>query len=512
MVNGDCHITLGNSKRNRALVIGVFILFTLIYYLFTAFKVKNGDSIEYAFMVPESVETNQYQYVENLSDIWHSQCTHFMVVNGRFILHFIVQIYCGLLPNQAFAISNAFMFLLMTLLMAKLTKLDLSDIHKALLLNCLTYLYMSKIFLDTAYQVGYLWSSVGMLSFLIMYRDMRSRNALKIIPATVAALLLGSLHEAFAIPVSALIIFDYLRRRGHITPQQYCMAIAFGIGTIITISAPGNYVKLSDCNRMPLLLAPMFFCINLNMGWALIILLLIRRQDRRLPLEQRSIRRFIRQEWVIFSAIVVGLATFAIAGVVYRQALHGINLLFIILIFKILSQYKLGKFWLTALVIITMAMMYSNYKHYEICNRKYTEVQRQYYSSDDGIVVLPQPLYGEQYRKAEILCIPYAWIARSKDRNAPDLHIYPEGLKAVPDDRDTTFLRPLGDEAWLMVNSKAHPRTFVLSKYLFGVKFSEHPIDFSSDALGLVKETDAWTAVAYYNDHKPLFKTEITLQ
>jgi hypothetical protein len=512
MVNGDCHITLGNSKRNRALVIGVFILFTLIYYLFTAFKVKEGDGVEYAFMVPESVETNPYQYVENLSDIWHSQCTHYRVVNGRFVLHFIVQIYCRLLPYQAFAISNAFMFLLMTLLMAKLTKLDISDIRKTLVLNCLTFLYICHTSFDTAHQVGYLWSSVGMLSFLVMYRDMRSHNALKIIPATVAALLLGSLHEAFVIPVSALIILDFLRHRCRITPQQYCMAIAFGIGAIITISAPGNYVRLSTFSRTPIFLAPIFFCINLAMGWALIILLLIRRLDRRLPLEKRSIRRFIRQEWVIFSAIVVGLATFAIAGVVYRQALQGINFLFIILILKILTEYKLNKFWLTALTIITLTVLYVVYEHYEIRNMKYTEIQRQYYSSDDGIVVLPQPLYGEQYRKAEILCIPYAWIARTRDRNAPDLHIYPEGLKAVPDDRDTTFLRPLGDEAWLMVNSKAHPRTFLLSKYLFGVKFSEHPIDFSSDALGLVKETDAWTAVAYYNDHKPLFKTEITLQ
>jgi hypothetical protein len=513
MVNdGDISIHNGNTRLNRSLVIAIFALFTIIYYLFTAYKVKEGDGVEYAFMVPESVETNPYQYVENLSDIWQSQCTHYQVVNGRFLLHFVVQIYCGLLPYQAFAISNAVMFLLMALLLAKLMRIDLRECRNALCVNCIAFLSICHTSFDAAHQIGYLWSTVAMLCFLVMYRNMQWYRWLAVVGAVVASLLIGSLHEAFAIPICALLIVDCCRNRGRLSAQQYAMAIAFGIGALITIAAPGNYVRLSTFKTTAIWMAPMQFAINLLMGWALLILLLIKRFDRRLPKPQRRIRAFIRREWVLFTAILVAMMAFAISGVVYRQAVQGINFLFVLLILKVLREYRLSKFWMVMYMLITVVTIYEVAVEYNICNRKYAEVQRQYYGSKDGIVVLPQPLYGEEFRRAEVLCIPYTWVARVKDRTAPDLHIYPEGLKEVPDDCDTTFLRDLGNETWLMVNSKSHPRTFTLAKYIFGIKITQHTVDFSSNALGLVKETDKWTAVAYYNEHKMFFKVRIELQ
>jgi hypothetical protein len=195
----------------------------------------------------------------------------------------------------------------------------------------------------------------------------------------------------------------------------------------------------------------------------------------------------------------------------------GADLYALILLFLYYKDKQISRKLIIISTVICCVYVIARWNDQQIGNAKWTEIQHQYFSSpQEGIVVLPQPLYGYEYRKAEIFCKPYVWVARASDRSSAPLHIYPKGLETLDEKKDTNLIIPFGEESWILVQSKRNPAKFTLDKYFpvigHGKRFSHKELSFTPKDLGYVKETDAWVALAYINTHKPLFRTKVNIE
>lgn len=500
---------------NRRLAICIILIFGIIYAIFPICMEREGDGLEYAFMVPENAESNNYEYVESVADVFKSQCVHYRTVNGRFALHVAVQIFCGLLPQWMFGVVNGIMFILTVVFCGKFSGANLRHPGVALTLSALIFFYICRTTFDAAYQVGYLWSSAAISGFLLLYKRMGERPGKKVarlILCGVIGLFCGSLHEAFSVPVSILLITHWIIRGWRLTPAQYSMAICFGIGALVELAAPGNFVRLETYTQDNILARIFFIVYHLNMLWLLALAILIARRQMKKCGNEWSVKGYYNANKTYLIAIGVSIMVFAIAGLVYLNTMQGVNLLLTLVILRTLPEQRLNKLWSTLAVAAVVVVIISLSCEMALANTKYREIKRQYFNSDDGIVELPQPLYGYDYRTAEALCIPITWVARAENPSFPEVHIYPEGLKGLKEDADTSYIRTLGDQGWLMVNSKHHPHRFFIEKYLFGKRVDRHPVEFNADALGFVAESDNWCAVAYCNEHKALFEAKVTME
>lgn len=48
--------------------------------------------------------------IDNITEAFVSQCNHYVVMNGRFIVHFITQCFCGFVGKDVFNVCNAIVY------------------------------------------------------------------------------------------------------------------------------------------------------------------------------------------------------------------------------------------------------------------------------------------------------------------------------------------------------------------------------------------------------------------
>lgn len=492
----------------------IMISFAIVFFQFADSRFLEGDGVEYGFVVPESTATNKYTPIDSVGDIISSQVTHYQVVNGRFLTHCVVQLFCGILGQDAYAFMNALMFLLLVILVS--TYFDVTQDHPGRVLSTtlICFITFFPVRFDPAFQIGYLWVGVAVASFMIMFFKTRTHKAWQIALAGVWAFVVGSLHEAFSIPFGAMLLVWLIQRRFKASRLQWVAGICFAAGMIVELAAPGNYVRLGEFEKSPWLVRPLLELMFLPVAWICLAAWIYRKRYMR-KVRSRTIWAELREDMVApgWGAVMACVFMF-LTGLVYRNALIGVNLLLVYLCLRILPRHKMPKWLYAALIIICAVWIPLRTLDQGLSNAKYRHVWQSYSMSDDGIVELPQPYYGVEYRKAEVLASPYVWRLRRDDADAPELHIYPQGLKAIPEHCDTNALIELGGQGWLMIQSKKNPATFTLTKKVGPQGFTDMPfshrvIDFTPGSLGFVKETDTWSAVAYVNENKWLFSTDI---
>lgn len=84
-----------NAKKKYILLI---IISGIIFYLLNHFTPLYSDDWHYNFIY------GTFENINNLSDIIKSQYIHYFKVNGRFIPHFIIQLFDGILGKELFNI------------------------------------------------------------------------------------------------------------------------------------------------------------------------------------------------------------------------------------------------------------------------------------------------------------------------------------------------------------------------------------------------------------------------
>ena len=211
------------------------------------------DDFVYKFMF-EGGSVNYDHPVRSIGDIVASQVEHYHSVNGRSIVHFLVQLFTGLLGKTVFNLFNVIVFCSFIFLLKKQStgstrqggdaKFCVSTL--VILVLVLLMPRFKDTFLWMTGSINYLWSATATLGFLLIYEKQRKRAMdWSLLPMLIVAFLLGWTHEGITLPLAASLVLINLfaLKQNHGREQGLWLALAYLAGGCVIALAPGTITR-----------------------------------------------------------------------------------------------------------------------------------------------------------------------------------------------------------------------------------------------------------------------------
>lgn len=205
-------------------------------YKITEEYVTNYRSIPSSDFVPERIGS--------VGDLIESQNNHYFLVNGRYIAHVLVQIFCCWLGPVAFAFCNVAVWILLICLLLKTSGVNTSDWKFWLMTIILVvFTYLFKMVPST--EIGYVWMSAANLLFLsFLFR--RGMSGWWTVPLILFSLIVGNGNETFSSGISMALIYYLIKHGRSLSLQKWLMIAAYGAGAIFLIASPGSWHRIGD--------------------------------------------------------------------------------------------------------------------------------------------------------------------------------------------------------------------------------------------------------------------------
>ena len=162
-----------SSKKNLLLICILSVIILGIMYVFNYLTPLAADDFNYHFLYWDNCTADTR--ISSVHDIYTSMVYHYNNINGRILLHSIVEFF-ALIGKQYFNVVNSVMYLALTLLIYKHCKGAGKGNHNAILflaINIFIWLFTSAWGQTTVWMdgsVNYLWGSVIRLAALLPYR------------------------------------------------------------------------------------------------------------------------------------------------------------------------------------------------------------------------------------------------------------------------------------------------------------------------------------------------------
>lgn len=244
-------------KRKTYTIAALALTAFLLMFILNIFTPYAADDFGYHFIIEE--DGSWGDRVESFADVVVSMKNHYNQINGRIILHGILQ-YVLMYGKTVFDVLNSAMFAALALLVYKHCK---GTSKKSSPLLFLAILIMLWAFLPSSGMttlwasgsVNYMWSSVIRLSVLLPFRLWADKGRFKIPAALMAVIMVllsavaGATNEnssAAFIGMCALFIIVYKIRKIKIPVWAFTSLAGSLAGFVFMITAPGNFSRVDS--------------------------------------------------------------------------------------------------------------------------------------------------------------------------------------------------------------------------------------------------------------------------
>lgn len=235
---------------SRCGLLTVLILMGIVNYLQTSFNTFHDDDWMYQYMcshISSDIHFDHSKRIDNITDAIASMRNWYFLENGRLMVHFVVQSFCGFVGKQVFNVANAIVYIFF--LYGCLRFLRISTFNGSIIAILAIWILLPIQFSFThsiSHAVNYLWVSAILVYYLIVlrhYLEKADRNSTlwKVCLCFLGGMVTGCTHEGFMLPLSAslfIYVCFYLR-----TFNRNVAALILGLwaGTAILVLSPANY-------------------------------------------------------------------------------------------------------------------------------------------------------------------------------------------------------------------------------------------------------------------------------
>lgn len=486
------------------------LLFGTVVFLISLFTLWRMDAVSYQYKC--TLDTNPdflQEPIRNIADIWQSQTYHYQIINGRFVVHCIVELFCGILGQGWFAFFNACIWMILPVILLDVTGEKKPTLKSVVSASALATIALYVLRFDPPMQINYVWTGVAILLWVKLFLSEKNHTWWQIVPCAIYSLLVGEGHESFSAPTAAGVIAYFIWRRGKFTPKQWTMAVAFAIGALILVMAPGNRVRAvaedSPHSFIHLLRGiSQILPIPLLTGISLFL--------------RKSIRRSVLAHGHFIFIISTAIASYLLALYLYRSAIERVSICgaFFLTVFLLskLRDFGYRRGMLTVVSCLAVIMLSTNVYDTWLCNRTEEEIYNAYGKSADGKAYIPNDLFGYQTREICIFPKYHATMARKLYPGKPDAVVRPAAMRFLPLDKDTNMVVKIGPQTWLMLRSKTHPATFIVHKRLLpsiaNVPMAPRELNFGESSDVVFEESELWQA-AVYNNARPYLESDVKM-
>jgi hypothetical protein len=328
-----------------------------------------------------------YQYpIRDLNDVLISQYNHYLYHSGRFVPHFFLQIFDGILGKGVFNVINALLFCLLVYLINRLATKKLTLFNYVLSFSLILFLVPS--FKETTLwftgSFNYLWAIVFSLFYLYLLKVYWNNQiqwwhwVLGII-----CLFLGWTNEAVVIPIGMVVGGYLMYNIRHVYRQAFFpLALFFLLGVALTVFSPavlyslekqgGESVGASLFHRFTTVGVVLT---QLRIFWFFLLSLLYIRWKK-----GAIYSAYVKNSWLYVLVALFSLWVFFFADCHYNRVRYAIEIYSLLALLALLNQitvsrtmicagYVLGIF---ALIYSSFLVYYSyaNYQNYIDCKQQ----------------------------------------------------------------------------------------------------------------------------------------------
>ena len=354
----------------------------IVFYMLMIFTPLFSDDWNYCFVFGTD------RWIQSLGDIFVSQYNHYFLNNGRFIPHFFVQLFDGILGKGLFNIVNTIVFMVFIILLLRVkdkTEWRLLPIVLALLLLLMPG--FNNAFLWMSGACNYLWAAV----LLLLFYRLLTRNEIdsRYYPLLVLfGIVCGWTNEALIVGFVAGCLCYYLINRKELTFHRAALLAGLIIGALFLTLAPGSIHRFfngkegvfSITGFTHQLLASLLAMDNLRLFPLLLLTLFLLSVFKKIP------EGFFSENLLWFVAIGTSFVFVLLTG---HQAAHsrfGIELFSLIIILRLLGHFSTPKSVIAisglAAGIVLALTLYFSYLN----DREFKRCVAQIQSTQTGII------------------------------------------------------------------------------------------------------------------------------
>jgi hypothetical protein len=409
---------ISKMDTSRIIIAGTIVCAVLSIYFRSVYREQPMlDERAYAYICedvsPEDFWKNEDKCtdkVESIGDAFHSQVSHYKIWNGRFIVHFIEQVFTGVWGIDSFYIVNALAFALMLTLVMLYTTTAENRLNPLLWVLAFSVLILFfpmpwRLWVSYNFAPNYLLPSTLSIVYLYLFDKLIKRRfrGIALVAFCMMSLILGASHEGFSIPLSgAMLLYSCANRKIIFKTQCIYPILCLWIGTMTMLLAPGNYVRLSESHPEGLkTLAVNFFgLVHTKTIWAALIA-----QIALKIADNKGFKGFLRGNrillWCLFWSLVVSILVYT-----GFQGRTNIELFSLLIILRILSKVKWLQNKRIAVVSSTLILIAVTYIEVRVVEYgklqmiNYDKAVSEYVANKDGIVrkaIIDKPFYVEPY-------------------------------------------------------------------------------------------------------------------
>ena len=390
-----------------AIVLTLFII-AIAMWVLNYLTPESGDDYWYKFIfVGKDIDVEKP--IISFKDVMISQYTHYFYVNGRSVVHILVQLFTGILGKPFFNICNAVVFVLfiyiITHLCAKVTALNLLLASSFVILLYPTFgvtaLWMTG-------SINYLWSSTAICMFLLSIDQLKTKplNA-KYVLWAIPCFFAGWTHEGITFPLTiSLCIYIFINRNTICSKAIFPLVIAFILGTFVCTFAPSTFTRtgLGDgINIYQLfrrIIIGLAVCVEIKCLYvvfgALILSYCCFKKDRWM----QWFKKIYAQNIIICNAMILSFGVIFLSGYLESRGGIGVCLFSIILLLRILMQCEM-KNYIKVVICVGGTLLYSYILFWTIKNYKDNQrVMAQIESRESNIILYEErkiPIIVESY-------------------------------------------------------------------------------------------------------------------
>lgn len=361
-------------KENKYLYFGFLLIVGIVFYLMNLFTPLYSDDWHYNFIFGTQTQ------IKSISDILYSQYIHYFNNNGRFVPHFFVQLFDGILGKGCFNVANTIMLIcflyLLSYSLRKECKFFYISSSLALILIFFLLPGFSDSFLWMSGACNYLWVAVFLLLFNVLLEEEITKMYLYPI-LFIFGIICGWTNEALALGLGIGYFFFFLFNRRKLIISRIVLLLGYYIGLLMLIMAPGSMHRALEKGHISFGLSEIIH----NMASALLLMDNI----RLLPLlilmivvffiiDRKSIKSFIGDNIVllvaIFSTFMFVLWTRHASG----HSRFGFEAFSLLLLLKLVANIKWNRIILALCNLIVLGssffvltLLYQNYEDYKKC-------------------------------------------------------------------------------------------------------------------------------------------------
>ncbi len=486
----------------------------ILTFLATVFSEWNDDAIAYSFFIPRYGEDTSCTPIESLGDIWNSQINHWFNSNGRFVIHFIVQIFCGLAGKYWFALINSIVWIGLLKCIVRFHNNNISWKFTILVSSLILILFFPLPF-TPPFQINYVWTALAISLWLKLFFSDHNISPAILIVLAIFSFVTGQMHEGFSIPVCGALVYYIIYRKGHFSVKEWILAVSFGIGSILTIFAPGNFWRINQESSSEGSVLNLIEQLPSAIWFPLIFLILVYASGCKF----KTTVKFLKYPPAAF---LIVMATLSLAfNILIGRIGRGIipyNLSFILLSVLYLQKHKLSLMVTIAAPIIAITIISLQISRINTQNKKTNEIIYEYMDvgTSDGTIYIDNDLFLFNRIETTQRRNTYTNKLRQTFPDAPFLKIYPASMKTLEFMKDTNMVVNVGEQSWVCIQSASHPRDFIVEKtvlpsFFGGKRMNPRILDFSSGSEIFIDSTADYKSILYVND-RPYVNAEIIIR